>query len=239
VKIALVNYSGNVGKSTLAQQLLAPRMGGASIIPVETINEEFTGNDPVTGKQYKSVVDMLQILDDVIIDVGSSNVEEFLARMKKYRDSHKFLDYIVIPTTPDRKQQHDTISTIEALAGIGIVPSKIRMIFNRVDPDIDFNTAFDSIRRYFDDHRKFTMSPECVITDSELYELLMNGKKTVSSILADKTDYGAKITKAKTMPEKLKYAHMVTTQLLARGVEEELDRAFSALFPDVAAPVAT
>ena len=40
MKIAVINFSGNVGKSTVARHLLLPRIAGAELIAVESINSD-------------------------------------------------------------------------------------------------------------------------------------------------------------------------------------------------------
>ena len=40
MKIAVINFSGNVGKSTVARHLLAPRLDGAEVIAIESINSD-------------------------------------------------------------------------------------------------------------------------------------------------------------------------------------------------------
>ena len=47
----------------------------------------------------------LQTVDNVVVDIGASNVEDLLALMRKYRGSHENFDYFVIPTVPALKQQ--------------------------------------------------------------------------------------------------------------------------------------
>lgn len=39
MKVAVINYCGTVGKTTIAAHLLAPRMEQARIYAIETINE--------------------------------------------------------------------------------------------------------------------------------------------------------------------------------------------------------
>ena len=72
-------------------------------------------------------------LESAIIDVGASNVEEFLKLMQRYSSSHEEFDYFVIPVVKERKQQVDTMNTIRALAELGIPKNKIRLVFN-IDP---------------------------------------------------------------------------------------------------------
>ena len=124
MKVAVINFSGNVGKSTVARHLLAPKMNQATVIPVESINSDGTQDETIRGKQFGELQNDLSLLDDVVVDVGASNVEDFISMMKQYEGSHEDYDYFVIPTVPKAKQQRDTISTIEALSDIGVPPEK-------------------------------------------------------------------------------------------------------------------
>ena len=38
MKIAVINFSGNVGKTTIARHLLLPRIDGAELFSVESLN---------------------------------------------------------------------------------------------------------------------------------------------------------------------------------------------------------
>lgn len=40
MKIAVINFSGNVGKTTVARHLLLPRIQGAELISVESVNAD-------------------------------------------------------------------------------------------------------------------------------------------------------------------------------------------------------
>ncbi len=43
MKVAVLNYTGTVGKTTIAAHLLSPRMNNAPIFAIETINETAEG----------------------------------------------------------------------------------------------------------------------------------------------------------------------------------------------------
>ena len=43
MKVAVINYSGNVGKSTVAGHLLKPRLKDAPIFSIESINQGAEG----------------------------------------------------------------------------------------------------------------------------------------------------------------------------------------------------
>ena len=132
MKVAVINFSGNVGKTTIAYHLLAPRIAGAEVIAIESINAEDGQASALPASQFGDLQEYLQTVDNVVVDVGASNVEELLSLMRKFRGSHKDFDYFVIPTVPALKQQQDTIATLAELARIGIPASKLRIVFNQV-----------------------------------------------------------------------------------------------------------
>ena len=39
MKVSVINFSGNVGKSTVARHLLSPRLNNATVIPVGVASE--------------------------------------------------------------------------------------------------------------------------------------------------------------------------------------------------------
>lgn len=70
----------------------------------------------IRGKQYGELLEALSLVEDAVVDVGASNIEEFIKLMKQYRGSHEDFDFIVIPTVGTTKQMRDTIATIEAFS---------------------------------------------------------------------------------------------------------------------------
>lgn len=102
-KLVVMNFSGNVGKSTVARHLLSPRVNNATLIAVESINSDGSQDEAVRGRQFGELIEALAVLDDVVVDVGASNVEDFIGQMKQYRGSHEDFDFFVIPTVPKTK----------------------------------------------------------------------------------------------------------------------------------------
>nr|WP_014343781.1 hypothetical protein [Aliivibrio fischeri]AEY78179.1 hypothetical protein [Aliivibrio fischeri] len=80
MKIAVINFSGNVGKSVISQHLLQPRMNDAKIIAVESINSDGTNNETIKGKEFADIMESISEMDDVIVDIGASNVEDFMKK---------------------------------------------------------------------------------------------------------------------------------------------------------------
>ena len=229
MKVAVINFSGNVGKSTVARHLLAPRLNNAEVIPVESINSDGTDETAIRGKQFGELQEYLQTLDDAVIDIGASNVEDFVKLMKQYKGSHEDFDFVVVPTVPATKQQRDTISTVEALANLGVPAKKIRLLFNMVDLEESPERIFSGLFEYQRESKSFTLKPEAVIHVNDIYGKLKGSKTGIREILADETDYKERIKTAKDADEKLHFAQMLSIKRLAAGVSEELDAVFKAL----------
>ena len=229
MKVAVINFSGNVGKSTVARHLLAPRLNNAEVIPVESINSDGTDETAIRGKQFGELQEYLQTLDDAVIDIGASNVEDFVKLKKQYKGSHEDFDFFVVPTVPATKQQRDTISTVEALANLGVPAKKIRLLFNMVDLEESPERIFSGLFEYQRESKSFTLKPEAVIHVNDIYGKLKGSKTGIREILADETDYKERIKTAKDADEKLHFAQMLSIKRLAAGVSEELDAVFKAL----------
>lgn len=229
MKIGVINFSGNVGKSTVARHLLAPRMNNAQIISVESINSDGTEEDAVRGKQFGDLIEALALMDNVVVDIGASNVEDFISRMAQYRGSHEDFDYFVIPTVGKQKQQRDTISTIDALTDLGIPAKKIRVVFNMVEIEDAPERVFSGIFEYAAAEKTFTLRPDAVIHMNDIYGKLRGSEQTIADILNDPADLKEQLKTAKDADEKLRISRQIGVKRLAAGVTEELNAVFKAL----------
>lgn len=229
MKVAIVSFSGNVGKTTIARHLLQPRMKNAEVFSVETINAD-AGNNTTRGKEFVDTQIQMALVDDAVCDIGSSNIEQVLQIMAQNPGSHEDFDYFVVPVTPSPKQQRDTISTIEALSALGVPAKKIRVLFNQVELGDKPENVFSGLFEYQKSEERFTIRPDAVIHANPLYPKLANTKTGVSEIAADKTDYKEKGKSAKDAAEKLRCAQMLALQRGAAGVINELDNVYKAIF---------
>ncbi len=213
MKVVVINFSGNVGKTTVAGHLLKPRMGNAPIFSVESINVDASADgldvEKMKGKKYGNLVQELMKLDDAIVDVGASNVEEFIKLMQQYDSSHEEFDYFVIPVVKEKKQQADTINTIQALKRLGIAKNKIRVVFNKAEVDDEIEEEFQSILGYANQEKSFLANPKAVIHVNEVFERMKEVGKSLGDITADPTDYRAKLREAKDDDEKDHCVRMV------------------------------
>ncbi|UTH34334.1 StbB family protein [Ectopseudomonas hydrolytica] len=230
--VMVANFSGNSGKSTLADNLLAPRMNNAEVIRVETINaHEGDDADNLKGKQYGQIIEGLALFNDAIVDVGSSNVQDIMNLMAQYAGSWEVFDYFVIPTVAKPKQIRDTISTIEALANIGVPADKIRVVFNMIeDEDVNIEKEFAPLFAYHANEGKFTMNSGAVVYLNDFYSRVTGLGLTAEKILADETDYNQLLKDATTPDEKIAISQKRALKFLATGLKAKLDDAFKALF---------
>lgn len=229
MKIAIVNFSGNVGKTTIARHLLSPRMPKADLLSVESANADEGETDALKGSEFARLQRALQIASDLIVDIGASNIEDLLAGMQKYKGSHEDFDYFVVPTVSDVKQQRDTGNTIEKLASIGVPASKIRLVLNRIDATLPVPEQFSLLGKLLAGSAFCALNPKCAISENELYQLVKHDSRSIGDLAADTTDFKALIAKAKTTDEKIKLADGLAIKRLAAGVLPELDECFKAL----------
>ena len=229
MKIAVINFSGNVGKTTVARHLLVPRIAGAELIAVESINGDDGQTQAVRGSQFGELQEYLQTVDNVVVDIGASNVEDLLTLMRKYRGSHEDFDYFVIPTVPALKQQQDTIATLAELARIGIPASKMRVVFNQVEDDARISELFASLFSFIEQHQFAPANTRCKLGANEIYERVKGTGIDLAELVRDETDYKAQIANANGVVEKIALAQKLATRRLATGVVPELDACFAAL----------
>jgi hypothetical protein len=232
MKICVINFSGNVGKSLISQHLLKPRLENSEIIAVESINADGNNNEKIKGKEFTDIMDKVLAIDNVIVDVGASNVEEFIQQMNKSEGSQEDFDYFIVPTINKDKQITDTVSTIEALSEMGIDKDRIRVIFNAIDYDTNISQKFYSI---FELDYIATININVAVYENELFNRLkeVSDLKTISAIANDSTDYKSLIIATDNKLERLTYSRRLGMKRLATGVERMLDNTFKYLFNEL------
>mgnify|MGYP006335483285 CR=1 FL=1 len=229
MKIAVINFSGNVGKTTVARHLLLPRLAGAECIAIESLNADEGQGQALRGRQFGELQEYLQTIDHAVVDIGASNVEELLALMRRYRGSHEDFDCFVVPTVPPLKQQQDTIATLAELARLGVPPSRLRLVFNMVEDGVAVSEAFDAVLAFVEQNPVVPINTRCRLGVNEIFERLKGTGADLGALARDDTDYRALIVRAPDTAAKLKWAQLLANRRLARGVVPELDACFEAL----------
>jgi hypothetical protein len=233
-RVAVINFSGNVGKTTVSGHLLKPRMNGAPIFSIESINSGADADgldvEKMKGKKFGDLVNELMVLDSAIVDVGASNVEDFLKLMQQYDGSHEEFDFFVIPVIKEKKVQADTVSTIRALQVLGVPKKKIRMVFNKVEADDSITGEFGQLFALAEMEKSFIVNADAAIYSNEVFERLKSVGKSLGDITADETDYRTMLRTAKDEEEKELCIRMVALKRLAITANKNLDDVFKVLF---------
>ena len=234
MKVAVINFSGNVGKTMIASHLLKMKQANAKVFSVESIN---TGADAdgievekIRGKKFGELVDELMLLDDAIVDVGASNVEEFIKLMQQYAGSHEEFDYFVVPVVKEKKVQADTVNTIRALAALGIDSDRIRVVFNKVEMDDSVEDEFAAIFGLAQLEGSFIVSRKATIYANEVFERIKAVGKSLGDIVADRTDYRAQLKAATSDEDKERLIQMIALKRLAVTAEKNMADVHGALF---------
>lgn len=229
MKLAVINFSGNVGKSTIARHLLAPRMPDARVIAVESINGDEGDGQSMRGFQFGELQAYLQGVDDVVVDIGASNVEELMRLMHLYQDSHEEFDCFIVPTVPPPKQQQDTIATLADLHSVGVTPDRIQIVFNMVDDREPLERAFHLLLAFLQEQPIAVANTRCRLGINEVYARIRGTGADLGEIAGDETDYKRMIALAPDRSEKMALGQRLATRRLARGVVPQLNECFAAL----------
>ena len=229
MKIAVINFSGNVGKSTVARHLLQSRMPGAELIAIESLNADEGQGQALRGRQFGELQEYLQTVSSVVVDIGASNVEELMGQMQRYRGSQEDFDAFVVPTVPALKQQQDTIATLIDLSRLGVSSSRLKLVFNMVEDGVTVPQAFYPLLAFLKQQPIARVNLSCKLGANEIYGRIKGTKTDLATLAADPTDYKALIAQAQDTTEKLALAQRLATRRLASGVVPELDACFAAL----------
>ncbi|HCF2449046.1 TPA: hypothetical protein NIA45_006746 [Pseudomonas aeruginosa] len=237
MRAAVVNISGNEGKTTLSVNLLLPRMPGARIVSVETINsaggELGAEVDQLRGEQFSRIYAELAAADDLVLDVGASNFEPFFNGLQQFEDGHDEIDLFVIPVTPSRKERTDAMKTAAILADLGVCGKKVAFVFNRTS---DVAEDFADVLRFAEKTGTARAHLEAFVPESDLFSLLAEKKINIAQALSDETDWKAQLKAASRSGDKKafdKAADMVAIQKMSRAMDRQLQHVFNLLIAGI------
>lgn len=234
MKIAIINNSGNVGKTTIAREVLGTNMQDATVVEVETHN---TGNKKfakVFKEYYRfNATDIEELYtklienEDVVIDIGASNILDFLRQLEQYEGFETLIDIFIIPTTKDAKQLQDTIKTIKILLDLGIAPDKIAVVANRANPNTfekDFAVIANAQKQL-----GFRFGKDLMIRETSLLKDLEFLGKTLTEVVTDETDYRQKIVETKGTSQQAKWVKMDLAKMAGKKTYEDFKRVYNAI----------
>lgn len=228
LKAAILNNSGNVGKSTLCQTLLKPRLEDAEIVKVETINSDGTNDSKLSAKEFDEILKCIDDVDCTLIDVGSSNIEQFMIQMLEFQGSHELIDYFIVPVTPQDKQQRDSITTINNLMDMGIEVDRLKVIFNFAEKDTAIEKQY-SVFLADKNCKKIAGNNPAIVYNNNIFHILTKAKLKYDDIYNDDRDFRSLIRATTSKEERTQLSNLRTVKMLMNGFNSDLDIAFKNL----------
>jgi ribosomal protein L12E/L44/L45/RPP1/RPP2 len=242
MSIAILNCSGNVGKTTITRELLAPRLPDMTMRQIESINSDESNGPEVEvmiAARFDELHDELMLGRALLVDIGASNVEEYLTRLKGAEGAQEDYACFILPTEAGKKQMKDTVKTITLLSGLGVEPARIRILFNKVETNPS-EPAAQTLRRQFTElfqfHEQFgsfMLDVDALIPESDIFSIAAEAGVTIDEIARNGIDYKAQLSSAETDADKLRLVKLVGLKRKALSINPQLDRAFDALMAGV------
>lgn len=242
-RVAIMNFSGNTGKTTIARHLLKPRMEGVDeIIYIESSNadEETKQGKTVRAAQFEKVAKNLMESMSMVVDIGASNVEETLELMRQIDGSHEDFDYIIVPIVKSPKQRQDSVNTIKELLNMGVEPEKIKPVFNRVGITESVEEQFADVL-YALNRMGVEYSTNAVIVESNFFPRFEDMKFTLDGLFSTnikdnkKRQNDLRRIKSRTAEETKELrelSDLVTLQRMAASAIDNLDNVYLELFSE-------
>ncbi|AGA76275.1 TPA: StbB family protein [Pseudomonas aeruginosa] len=232
MKRAILNYSGSIGKTTIAAHLLYPRMPSSAFFAIESINQSaldlgIAEVKTMRGREVGDLIEELVLEDVAIIDIGASNIESFFEAGSRY---HGFIDEIeqfIVPVTPEQKAWQESLKTVEALATMGVSADRIILLPNRIQDNPE--AEIPSIYNYVKKTKKATIKPGAFLFDSDVYGYLAANKMSFDQLIGDDTDYKALARAEADETQRSKYVSLYRWTSYAKPIRQNLDECYAAL----------
>lgn len=199
MKILIMHNSGNVGKSLITREVFYQNFDGDNkmVLEIESRNASSSNfNMQVIRIDFDKptvLQDLTQygiIYDDFILDIGSSEIKDFLHAIEKTKEILDEFDIIVVPTIKDQKIIPDTKKTMMVIRLLGY-EDKMQVLFNRVSNPSTIEEDFESLFTWAK-KEKFILNPNLYLSDyTESTNDLIKEKQLSSELLNDETDYRA------------------------------------------------
>ncbi|ORE39901.1 StbB family protein [Pseudomonas aeruginosa] len=237
MKEAYASNTGRTGKTTLATNIsLRNAPPGTKFLAVESVNSTADALgvdvDQLKGNEFIKIYGEMVVADDLVIDVGASNIEAFLMGMDRFENGTDEIDQWRIVVVPGVREQREALQTCATLNGLGVPAEKIHMIFNRVAADMEVEREFATLLEYVKREKICIANPECFVPESDIFNSLAARKLTLAAALADKTDYRALLKEARQAGKTKdfdRYLDLFSVQEQVKDIARQLDRAHQIL----------
>ncbi|MDR3528469.1 MAG: hypothetical protein P4L57_14450 [Rhizomicrobium sp.] len=223
MKVAVLNYAADVGKTILTRHLLRPRLEASDVCSVSPFS-------PLDGQSTLDLMQKVHRTQNAILDVPYWQTEAILQSFVEYRGAHKDYDFILVPTTAGSDRVlRGTISTILALQKIGVPAERVRVVFNGLKRRMDVFKAFAPLYGYWDAERTFVWNTAAVIHQSELFRQTVHCEMAFAEFGEIPIDLGEDLPAIEDAEDRDAYVKWGVVQRMVPGVVAELDVVFRTL----------
>ncbi|HEX6707787.1 MAG TPA: hypothetical protein VF169_23790 [Albitalea sp.] len=195
MKIAVINFSGNTGKSMLTKNMLVPLLAGAKRISIEDLNDPGGRSDAtITASVFPSLAAELNAFEDdkhFVLDIGASSAKEMIGHFTRLATTRSDIDVWIVPVTPVSKQCADTVNTVRRLMEIGVDPQRIVVVPNNITDLSQFELDFKRLGVAAAE-MGFRLCDQGV-PNSKIYDMTRSAEESLFDIAADETDYRDKL----------------------------------------------
>ena len=250
IRVAVLNKSGNVGKTTIVSCIIAPRLNNLVKVAYVDLTNAMPDVIPepigaIYGAHEFADVEneLLQAKrndQSMVVDFGASDYNTTLEMLAQYTLFKKAVDLFVIPCLTEGKIQEDTIAVIDNLMDLGIDISKVRVLFNQVamrdkkNIRRTFSAIFDKQAELAEDGGKtFGASEQMVMYEAEVFKQLGKLKMPLAKVLADETDYEAAIMAEPDEDEKFYLSRLDSVRGLAQNTQKTINAVFESMVEGV------
>jgi hypothetical protein len=239
--ISVLALTGKVGKSTFVNHCLIPRMPSTKLFRLETINLSGMSEADATvmrGKDFVKLQNELSKIKSAIIDVGASNVENFILQMTQQTDSHQAYDCFIIPieaTSAKADAIDEFIKMVSILHKLGVEPDRIKVVFNKLAFDADLEYEMRKIIKFHELEPWFTLNLSAVVHESACFAALSEVGITFEKMLTDTTNYRQEFRETpvdtpENLAKRLQLTKLMRAQSSIKPVNDEFEDVFQALF---------
>lgn len=242
-RIAVINSSGNTGKSLVSNYMLRPNMdlqrhyviGNLSMYS-KTYSDEIV----LSGKNFDEALKALSNIESAIVDIAADNTEYVIDTMKHNSNSHKVFDYFLVPIVEGLKELEDSLNTIKALLKLGVLPNSIKVTFSNTKSTENIDDKFEYLLPHLDE-LKISYDTNAAIEHNIFYRRLSELDISLSEILSipiDEKKNRKEYLRTKKDPERTEeeYAELqalvdlITTWRCAQSAVRNLDDVYHLLF---------
>ena len=234
-KVLVACQIGTTGKSTVAANMLYPRLGGR-LYSIDSVNQDATQYAADVEVVYADDLyavrqQMMVATEPVIIDLGSSDFSVFVEQMTD-QDIASSFDYVVIVTDATRRGQEEAITTFQTLRDPGMPAERFRIVLNKARRKRDVRPQYPVLFTYQRANPEFPVNENCYLPHIDVFQALYETGQNYADALNDTTDYETKIQDAllaDNKPEAVRLGRKKFARILARSAEEYFERAFAEL----------